>query len=256
MTEKTNENSIVKPSENPSENPSGKPSENPTRRPDEKPTGKPGGKPSERPRERSTTESIGEVPSLVGDPNAVVKVVKNERDEPVDRVIDLSISRNIDPVPANIRQAARRQANIFIRKQRIKESEANKDDLKERQDELTMRRNFDEWTVREIMLHPYYERMMKTIAEEMIEEEKLWRRYKRNKLIRDTETSRRRIQNAVPMHVMEYAIKYNKKPWRYPGKSKIKTKFYEKVDWVDDPFVVLEEKTEKKFEQESVKTSV
>lgn len=205
---------------------------------------------------KSDGPTTGEYPSLVGDPSAAAKKVgTNATDGLADQkaVIDLSISRHMDPMPKDIRQMVRRQANKFIRKQRILESNINKNTVKLRQDELNMRRNFDIRTVREIMVHPYYVRMMKTITEEMIEEEGRWRRYKPNKFIRDTETSRRRIQNAVSLLVMENAIKYNKKPWRYPGKNKIKTKFYEKVDWMDDPFVVLEEKTEQNFKQETVK---
>lgn len=211
-------------------------------------------KQTEKKREEPTTAEKDELPSLVvgsgtkkEDQNVVTDAPEN-----ANAVIDLSISRHLDPVPLEVRQLVRRQANKFIRKQRVVESTINKDALKRRQDDLNMRRNFDLNTVREIMLHPYYVRMMRIITEEMIEEG-LWSRYKPNKFIRDTETTRRRMQNAVPVHVMEYAIKYTKKPWRYPGKNKIKTKFFEKVDWVDDPFLVLEEKTEQDFKKKSIK---
>lgn len=199
----------------------------------------------------ATTAELGEYPSLVREPRSLTRA-NPATAEGANATIDLSISRSMDPVPKEVSQMVCQEANKFIRKQRVLESTMAKDTLRQRQEELNMRRNFDTRTIKALMLHPYYTRMMMVITEEMIEEEGLWRRYRPNKFIKDTETSRRRIQNAIPMHNMEYAIKYNKKPWRYPGKNKIKTKFYDKVDWVDDPYVVLEEKTEQDKKKESV----
>ncbi len=118
-----------------------------------------------------------------------------------------------------------------------------------------MRYNMDARAVQEIMMHPYYQKMMKFITDQMIREEQLWRRYRPHKLIRDTETTKRRIQTGVSHTFMESALKYSKRPWTYIGRNKIKTRFYDELDWVENPFDVLEEKTEQNVKQQQVKTS-
>lgn len=170
--------------------------------------------------------------------------------------IDRALAKRLDPYPISTKDfdEMRRNAANFIRQQRVSESKMSKTGIQERREEIALRRNLDDKMVEEIKSHPLWARMLKAIAHEMIEEEHRWRRYRRHELWRDTETSRRRIQSEISELLTKYALKYNKRPWRNPGISKIKTKFFEDLDWVQNPFDVVEENTEHDTKHESVKT--
>lgn len=156
-------------------------------------------------------------------------------------------------VPPETRKQIRDETRKLIKKLRLQDSRKPIQGRKERRRELEMRRNLDAKAIHIFMKHPYFVKMMRTVVEEMISNEHLWRRYKPTKLYRDTSTSKRRIQPELSAYFIEYALKYGKRPWRYPGKNQIKTKLYETLDWVANPFDIIEEETQEAVAHGSVK---
>lgn len=165
--------------------------------------------------------------------------------KPSDETFDLILSKKIDPITSEEYKLIRQQATKFMQKQLLLESSMSKKTINIRRREIEMRRNLDIETINEIMMHPYFKRMMRFVFEEMINSG-LWRYYKPNNYYRDTETSKRRIQPEIGKFVMYYILKYSKKPWRYQGKNKLKTKIYEELDWVVNPYEVVEDNVERR----------
>lgn len=171
---------------------------------------------------------------------------KKFKDENFGNTIDSILSKTRKPIISpRTRKIIRDKAREYMMELRFQKIKEPSKVSKVRRRELDTIRNLDMKTILFFMQHPYFKRVVKNVTQEMVTQEHLWRHYKPIKLYRDTETSRRRIQPVIDTYFVEYALKYGKKPWRYPGKNKVKTKHFDTLDWVKNPFDVIEEKIEK-----------
>lgn len=163
-------------------------------------------------------------------------------------------SRTPDPVPADAKRDIIEMTHNFIIDQTMLETQYSRTGIQGRREEKQIRYNMKKSRVDQLQKHPYFHRMMRSVVDQWIERNNRSVRYKPNKQYKDTVSTRRRIQPNISNYFIEYAIKFGKRPWSFPGKHKIHTRIYDKVDFVDKPFVITEEKTEKEVKRQTVKS--
>lgn len=195
---------------------------------------------------RITNENIEMEPLII--------MRKKFKDTNFGNTIDSILSKTRKPIVSpRTRKIIRDKAREYMMELQFRKIKEPPKVSKKRRRELDTIRNLDMKTIQFFMQHPYFKRLMKNVTREMVTRERLWRNYKPIKLYRDTETTRRRIQPVINTYFVEYALKYGKKPWRYSGRNKVKTKHFDTLDWVKNPFDVIEEKIEKeKFKDTSM----
>lgn len=195
-----------------------------------------------------TSKDVATTPSL-----STVLPTRNPKMQDDKIPLDFIPSKEPDPVSFETKQLLIHETNDIMSQQAALESQASLEGVHARRKELEMRYALNRAKLRRLREHAFFRRMLQSVTEQMIEERRSWHKYKPNPQIKDTVSTRLRIQSELSDYFLEYAIKFGKRPWLNPGKNKIKTKFYEHVDFVDKPFIVTEEKTETQVQHEVVK---